>query len=136
MSLPTGTGSGKSLGYIVPIVDAVLRQHAEGSYRLGVKAIIVYPMNAPANSQVHPSDGLAHTLNDTVTGPQRTLIDPYPVALPLKPSGQGTRQRLVGPVVADEGTDLRVIHRHPSLSRLVSVTATGSTHSNRRDGAR
>lgn len=51
--LTTGTGSGKSLSYIVPIVDSVLRQHAAGTYQPGVKAIIVYPMNALANSQQH-----------------------------------------------------------------------------------
>ncbi|GHJ06564.1 RNA helicase [Micromonospora humidisoli] len=51
--LTTGTGSGKSLSYIVPIVDRVLRAKADGSYRPGVKAIIVYPMNALANSQLH-----------------------------------------------------------------------------------
>ena len=45
--LTTGTGSGKSLAYIVPIVDHVLRQPRTP----GVKAIIVYPMNALANSQ-------------------------------------------------------------------------------------
>jgi len=45
--LTTGTGSGKSLAYIVPIVDHVLRQ----ARTPGVKAIIVYPMNALANSQ-------------------------------------------------------------------------------------
>ncbi|TQM77453.1 ATP-dependent helicase YprA (DUF1998 family) [Thermopolyspora flexuosa] len=50
--LTTGTGSGKSLSYIVPIVDWVLRRKDEGTYRPGVKAIIVYPMNALANSQV------------------------------------------------------------------------------------
>ncbi|MFE2012018.1 DEAD/DEAH box helicase [Streptomyces sp. NPDC059491] len=48
--LTTGTGSGKSLGYIVPIVDRVLRAKQEGAAS-GVKAIIVYPMNALANSQ-------------------------------------------------------------------------------------
>lgn len=46
--LTTGTGSGKSLAYIVPIVDRVLR---EGTGK-GTKAIIVYPMNALANSQL------------------------------------------------------------------------------------
>lgn len=51
--LTTGTGSGKSLSYMVPIVDSVLRQRATGSYEPGVKAIIVYPMNALANSQQH-----------------------------------------------------------------------------------
>lgn len=45
--LTTGTGSGKSLSYIVPIVDHVLRR---GSGK-GIQAIIVYPMNALANSQ-------------------------------------------------------------------------------------
>ena len=46
--LTTGTGSGKSLAYIVPIVDHVLRR---GSGR-GIQAIVVYPMNALANSQM------------------------------------------------------------------------------------
>jgi ATP-dependent helicase YprA (DUF1998 family) len=45
--LTTGTGSGKSLAYIVPIVDHVLRR---GPGR-GVQAIVIYPMNALANSQ-------------------------------------------------------------------------------------
>jgi ATP-dependent helicase YprA (DUF1998 family) len=45
--LTSSTGSGKSLAYIVPIVDHVLRN---GSGR-GIQAIVVYPMNALANSQ-------------------------------------------------------------------------------------
>ena len=45
--LTTGTGSGKSLAYIVPIVNHVLRR---GSGK-GIQAIVVYPMNALANSQ-------------------------------------------------------------------------------------
>ncbi|MGH8996455.1 MAG: DEAD/DEAH box helicase, partial [Acidimicrobiales bacterium] len=45
--LTTGTGSGKSLSYIVPIVDRVLREGSGGR----IKAIVVYPMNALANSQ-------------------------------------------------------------------------------------
>nr|WP_281243713.1 protein kinase [Actinopolyspora alba] len=53
--LTTGTGSGKSLAYIVPIVDKVLRdrqrESANGHKR--VRAIIVYPMNALANSQLN-----------------------------------------------------------------------------------
>ncbi|MGH9267246.1 MAG: DEAD/DEAH box helicase, partial [Acidimicrobiales bacterium] len=50
--LTTGTGSGKSLAYIVPIVDRVLRDRPAPTQRTpGVKAIVVYPMNALANSQ-------------------------------------------------------------------------------------
>src|SRR5205823_13920380 len=45
--LTTGTGSGKSLSYITPIVDRVLQ---EGSGK-GIRAIVVYPMNALASSQ-------------------------------------------------------------------------------------
>ncbi len=45
--LTTGTGSGKSLAYIIPAVDYVLRN---GTGR-GLQAIVVYPMNALANSQ-------------------------------------------------------------------------------------
>lgn len=54
--LTTGTGSGKSMAYIVPIVDRVLR---EGSGR-GVQAIVVYPMNALANSQVEELGKFLH----------------------------------------------------------------------------
>jgi ATP-dependent helicase YprA (DUF1998 family) len=46
--LTTGTGSGKSLSYIIPIVDHVLRN---GTGK-GIQAIVVYPMNALANSQL------------------------------------------------------------------------------------
>jgi len=46
--LTTGTGSGKSLAYFIPIVDYVLK-HDPAKHR--VQAIIVYPMNALINSQ-------------------------------------------------------------------------------------
>ena len=45
----TGTGSGKSLCFFVPIVDAVARARASGPRQ--TRAIVVYPMNALANSQ-------------------------------------------------------------------------------------
>ena len=44
------SGSKRSMGYIVPIVDRILREGASAGS--GVKAIVVYPMNALANSQV------------------------------------------------------------------------------------
>jgi hypothetical protein len=49
--LTTGTGSGKSLAYFIPIVDAVLCQGPRGARR-GIAAIVVYPMNALCNSQM------------------------------------------------------------------------------------
>lgn len=50
--LTTGTGSGKSLSFMVPIVDSILRA---GSGK-GIRAVVVYPMNALANSQVGELD--------------------------------------------------------------------------------
>ncbi|SDE07893.1 protein kinase domain-containing protein [Streptomyces prasinopilosus] len=52
--LTTGTGSGKSLAYIVPIVDRVLKERQAAGPDAGgrVRAIVVYPMNALANSQL------------------------------------------------------------------------------------
>jgi superfamily II DNA/RNA helicase len=49
--LTTGTGSGKSLSYFIPIVDHVLRAKTKGGHS-GITAIVVYPMNALANSQL------------------------------------------------------------------------------------
>jgi len=45
----TGTGSGKSLCFFVPIISGALA--SRGSGRRRTRAIVVYPMNALANSQ-------------------------------------------------------------------------------------
>ena len=65
--LTTGTGSGKSLTYIVPIVDKVLEAKAAGTYQAGIKAIVVYPMNALANSQLGELEKFLGTSNPQVT---------------------------------------------------------------------
>ena len=49
--LTTGTGSGKSLAYFIPIINDVLRRKRSGSHSNGITAIVVYPMNALCNSQ-------------------------------------------------------------------------------------
>ncbi len=45
----TGTGSGKTECFLYPILDHCLRERAAG--RQGIKAIILYPMNALASDQ-------------------------------------------------------------------------------------
>lgn len=45
----TGTGSGKTEAFLHPIIDHVLRARARGES--GVKALILYPMNALADDQ-------------------------------------------------------------------------------------
>jgi len=47
----TGTGSGKSLCFFVPVVDAIIRARRAGTAQT-TRAIIIYPMNALANSQI------------------------------------------------------------------------------------
>ena len=47
----SGTGSGKSLCFLIPIVDRIIRNF-KGSESRSTKAIIIYPMNALANSQL------------------------------------------------------------------------------------
>ena len=47
----TGTGSGKSLCFFIPIINTVLAEKRSGGGRR-TRAIIIYPMNALANSQL------------------------------------------------------------------------------------
>jgi superfamily II DNA/RNA helicase len=51
----TGTGSGKSLCFFIPIVSAVLAEKAKVAAKR-TRAIIIYPMNALANSQLEELD--------------------------------------------------------------------------------
>lgn len=47
----TGTGSGKSLCFFIPIVDAILAEKKKNAAPI-TRAIVIYPMNALANSQL------------------------------------------------------------------------------------
>ncbi|MGC9332652.1 MAG: DEAD/DEAH box helicase, partial [Anaerolineae bacterium] len=80
----TGTGSGKSFAFGIPIVSQALRMREQcvGPLRgLGIKAVIVYPMNALANSQyddfarrLHGSGlTIARYTGDTAHGPEEAL---------------------------------------------------------------
>ena len=51
----TGTGSGKSLSFFIPIIDHIVKAKAvDGKAR--TRAIVIYPMNALANSQLEELD--------------------------------------------------------------------------------
>ncbi len=62
----TGTGSGKSFCFAVPVVSAALKANEANGIgpndRRGVKALLIYPMNALANSQY---EDLAERLHRT-----------------------------------------------------------------------
>ncbi len=49
----TGTGSGKTEAFLIPILNALLQEEDAGTLRQsGVRAILLYPMNALANDQM------------------------------------------------------------------------------------
>ena len=58
----TGTGSGKTEAFLIPILDHLFREGDAGSARTpGVRALLLYPMNALANDQLKR---LRHTLQN------------------------------------------------------------------------
>lgn len=59
----TGTGSGKTESFLLPVFDGILKAKREGAQ--GVKAVFVYPMNALANDQLVR---LRRLLNDSGLG--------------------------------------------------------------------
>lgn len=55
IAISAGTGSGKTEGFLLPILDQLYRDHAEGCDDLsqpGIRVLVVYPLNALVNNQV------------------------------------------------------------------------------------
>lgn len=48
----TGTGSGKTESFLLPILNALIAEKAAGTLGPGVRALLLYPMNALANDQL------------------------------------------------------------------------------------
>ena len=78
----TGTGSGKTESFLYPILDHVLREKRNGQG--GIKALILYPMNALANDQARriasliaeqPAlGGIRAAIYTGQQGPKRTTV--------------------------------------------------------------
>ncbi|MBK1704775.1 DEAD/DEAH box helicase [Halochromatium glycolicum] len=72
----TGTGSGKTECFLFPLVDHCLRMHQAGK-RDGIKAIVLYPMNALAADQGSRIAELIMTseqLSDAVAGGRKARV--------------------------------------------------------------
>lgn len=48
----TGTGSGKTNCFLIPVLNELLREKESGTLSPGVRALFIYPMNALANDQM------------------------------------------------------------------------------------
>lgn len=48
----TGTGSGKTESFLIPILSHLIKEMEAGELNSGVRALIIYPMNALANDQM------------------------------------------------------------------------------------
>lgn len=64
----TGTGSGKTECFIIPIVNHLLREKEVGELSSGVRAILIYPMNALANDQMKRLRNLLKNFPDITFG--------------------------------------------------------------------
>ena len=48
----TGTGSGKTESFLLPMLSEIIREQESGTLHPGVRALLIYPMNALANDQI------------------------------------------------------------------------------------
>ncbi len=69
----SGTGSGKSFTYFIPIMDAILRNPTQG----GIRAIAVYPMNALVNSQYEALNRLKERYEGRLGKPFPIIFERY-----------------------------------------------------------
>ena len=54
----SGTGSGKTETFLLPIIDRLLKEGPETRQQRGIRAILLYPMNALVNDQIKRLTGL------------------------------------------------------------------------------
>ena len=52
MVVSTGTGSGKTESFLIPVVSEIISEYESGKLDAGVRALLIYPMNALANDQM------------------------------------------------------------------------------------
>lgn len=64
----TGTGSGKTESFLIPIINALITQAAGGTLGPGVRALLLYPMNALANDQLKRLRSVLATLPEITFG--------------------------------------------------------------------
>jgi len=64
--IASGTSSGKTECFLIPIYNHLLREHKEGKLTPGVRALLLYPMNALANDQLRRLKEMARVMEEKV----------------------------------------------------------------------
>lgn len=64
----TGTGSGKTESFLLPIINSLIEESARGTLTPGVRALLLYPMNALANDQLKRMRGVLAGLPEITFG--------------------------------------------------------------------
>lgn len=83
----TGTGSGKTEAFLIPIINYLLREEENGTLNQpGVRALLLYPMNALANDQMkrlrqilkkYPQITFGRYINIQETPERKSVADDY-----------------------------------------------------------
>lgn len=64
--IASGTSSGKTECFLIPIYNHLLREHEQGKLTPGVRALLLYPMNALANDQLRRLREIAKVMEEKV----------------------------------------------------------------------
>ncbi|MBR7179095.1 MAG: DEAD/DEAH box helicase [Oscillospiraceae bacterium] len=60
----TGTGSGKTESFLIPVINQLLKEKEAGTLGPGVRTLIIYPMNALVNDQIRRLRELLSEMED------------------------------------------------------------------------
>jgi ATP-dependent helicase YprA (DUF1998 family) len=64
--IASGTSSGKTECFLIPIYNHLLREYEEGKLTPGVRALLLYPMNALANDQLRKLRRIARVMEEKI----------------------------------------------------------------------
>lgn len=62
--IASGTNSGKTECFLIPIYNALVKEYEEGTLSPGVRALLLYPMNALANDQLRRLREIAKVIEE------------------------------------------------------------------------
>ncbi|WP_435277826.1 DEAD/DEAH box helicase [Rhodococcus yananensis] len=73
----TGTGSGKTESFLLPIINSLIEEREAGTLGPGVRALLLYPMNALANDQLKRLRTMLRGIPDITFGRYTGETDEY-----------------------------------------------------------